>query len=456
MKDALITKRNSTLPGCYLFKSSKGKVLYVGKAKNLKKRVSQYFQHYKDLDPKIRRMLDEAEDVETVEVGSELEAFILEANLIKKYRPKYNAMFKDDKDYAWIVVTKDLFPKIYKARRLKIKSKDRWFGPYPSTTAINATLKFLRFLFPYRTCNLEIEEGIDPDRVKSSRRCLYYHMGLCDAPCDGLISKTDYRSNIRHVTLFLNSRKKHLIKQLESKMKNLSKRHRYEKAAKIRDQIEALEHISRKVYVEWGQDEYDIRKSNFQRARNGTKELIKTLRKHRLNLKKPTENYIDNFRVECYDISNVQGKQATGSMVVFLAGVMKKNHYRKFKIRIKDSPNDYAMMQEVFFRRFSRPKKRKKRDPSFSKLPKLIIVDGGKGQRNAAQKVLDEKTGVPDIPIIGLSKRKEEVWVKKQKDPVRFIEGSDAYFLLQRIRDEAHRFAITYHRKLRRRRLNRS
>lgn len=446
-------KTISSLPGCYLYKDARGKVLYVGKAKNLKKRVSQYFQYSKELEPKIRKMLFLAVAVDTIEVGSEMEALILEANLIKKYRPKYNAALKDDKSYSWIVITKEPFPRVFTVRKIKLFAKERLFGPYPSGSALYSTLNFLYSLFPYRRCKHPISADLNEKDMKEIRRCFYYHLGQCVVKPDGTISKEDNNKNINHIILFLRSRKHNLIEKLEKEMKALSKSKKYEEAARIRDQIDALNTISKRVYVEWGQDEFDIRRTNRARSRNGLKELLRVLKKNNVIGKAATDYYIDNHRIECYDISNISGKFATGSMVVFEVGQKKPDHYRRFKIRTEDTPNDFKMMSEVFSRRFSAPKKKNgqqtQKDPSFSKLPKLIIVDGGKGQRNATEKALSKKPGIPEIPIIGLSKRHEELWIKDKKHPIVLPKGSDALFLVERIRDEAHRFAISYHRKLR-------
>jgi len=460
---SLVISKLSSLPGCYLYKNKPGKVLYVGKAKNLKKRVKQYFQYTRELEPRIQKMVEEADHVETIEVGSEVEALILEANLIKKYRPKYNSLLKDDKSYSWIVITKEAFPRIFAIRKIKEFPKDRLFGPYPSGAALVQTLRFLNSVFPFRRCKHQVSARLDQKDMKEIRRCFYYHLGKCVVEPDGTIDQKQYEKNIRAIILFLRSRKHHLITQLKKEMKLLSKSNKYEEAARVRDQIEALETISKRVYIEWGQDEYDIRRSQRQRARNGMKALLSVLKHHKIIGKQPTDYYIDNHRIECYDISNISGKFATGSMVVFQAGLKKAAYYRRFKIRTDNTPNDFKMMSEVFSRRFARaetPKdinnKKVKRetstwskDPSFCKLPKLIIVDGGKGQRNAAEKALSNKPGIPDIPIIGLSKRNEELWVKDEKHPIILPKDSDALFLVERIRDEAHRFAIAYHRKVR-------
>lgn len=444
----------SELPGCYLFKAKKGEVLYVGKAINIKKRVTQYFRNTRGIEKRIRQMVADASRVDTIVVGSEIEALILEANLIKKYKPKYNSLLKDDKSFTWIVITNEPFPRVITTRKVKLFPNARIFGPYPLGAALSETLRFLCSVFPYRRCKHPISADLNVKDLKEIKRCFYYHLGDCVVEADGTIDQKRYMKNIHSIVLFLQSRKPSLINRLKREMKILSETNDYEQAAKVRDQIDALETISKRVYIQWGQDEYDIRSTQRQRARNGLQALIEILIHQKITSKKPTEYYIDNHRIECYDISNISGELATGSMVVFEAGQKKTSDYRRFRIRLINKPNDYKMMQEVFSRRFARSGKeitqaKEFKDPSFSKLPKLIIVDGGKGQRNAAEKALAKNPGVPSIPIIGLSKRNEELWVKDEKYPIVLPKASDALFLVERIRDEAHRFAINYHRKLR-------
>lgn len=439
------------LPGCYLFKGKNKEVLYVGKAKDLQKRVSQYWDRFDDLDPKIKKMFSEAEEVEVIDVGSEIEALILEANLIKKYRPKYNTILKDDKNYSWVVVTREEYPRVYKTRKVDLNSKDLILGPYPNSGAISQTLRFLQTVFPYRSCRHKIP-------IKEPHSCLYYHISKCGRICDGTISKSEYLENIKNIILFFRSKKKRVIERLQKEMREASNKHEYEKAARLRDQIEALDTISKKIYVTWGQDEYDVYRSNLQRARAGLLGLVSALRKRGVAIKIPKGKEVDSFRIECYDISNIFGKEAAGSMVVFIGGVPEKSHYRRFRIK-SEGNNDYQMLQEVFSRRFAHivagSFHHVEKDSSFSSLPDLIIVDGGKGQRSAAEKILLENHSrlCVDIPVVGLSKRREELWIKNNKYPLRFKDGADELFLLQRIRDEAHRFAIAYHRKLRVKRL---
>jgi len=502
-----------SLPGCYIYRDEEGKILYIGKAKILKNRVRSYFSNYANLENRIQLMIDRARSIETHIVESEIEALILEANLIRKYKPPYNADLKDDKKYAWIkITTKDEFPAIFKTREF-VNDGNKYFGPYPSGVMRNSLLKFLRKQFPFRTCNLKISEegntkffeqkklfeehakmnalGISEDikisenKIKppKSRICMFYHLGLCTAPCDSLIIKKEYRKQINNIVRFLSGRKKDLYENLKKEMNFASKNEQFERAAKIRDQIDNLGYFMQRVRVEYGDDEFVVKELNNVRAHEGEDELITAINKkledkltqtkdNDINLEHigeivtevkfyNEENGIRNFRIECYDISNIQGKYAVGSMIVFENGMPKKSDYRKFKIQGPETPNDYKMMQEVLGRRLKYlvPSavvdaekdditilEQKKKNSFYSK-PDLIIIDGGKGQLSAAQKIIDEM-GI-NILCVGLAKRIEEIFLPKDVKPIVFKDNSQAKFLIQRVRDEAHRFAITYHRLLR-------
>lgn len=474
-----------SLPGCYIYRDENDKILYIGKAKNLKKRVSSYFANYDNLEGRIQIMIDRARKIDTHTVDSEIEALILEANLIRKYKPPYNADLKDDKKYAWIkITTKDEFPAVYKTREYK-DDGNKYFGPYPSGVMRDSLLKFLRKQFPFRTCQLSIteeknkkfleakrsaiEDGTKPPR---SRLCMFYHLGLCSGPCDGLVSKPDYRSNVNNISRFLAGNKKDIYDNLKKEMNQASKNQKYEQAAKLRDQMRNLEYFMQKVRVEYGDDEYIVKEINDERSFEGLVELVTALNKKITAIKSNNEQISDinsvqdkkepftestnypilqenGFRIECYDISNISGKYAVGSMIVFENGVSKKSDYRKFKIREIDSPNDYKMMMEVLGRRLkylTQPEEHKK-NSSFNAKPDLIIIDGGKGQLSSAKRVIDE-LGL-DIIVVGLAKRNEEIFMPEDSRPIVFADNSQTKFLIQRVRDEAHRFAITYHRKLR-------
>jgi excinuclease ABC subunit C len=478
-----ILKTLPTLPGCYIYRDSEGTVLYVGKAKNIRKRVTSYFLNYKKLTARIQIMIDNAVDVETHGVESEVEALILEATLIKKYKPKYNVMLKDDKSYSWIKITKDPYPIIYRTRSTHDKNAV-YFGPFPDAHARDQVLDFLRKEFPYRTCSYAItdeelkersERRKDGELVRT-RLCTYYHIGRCGGPCEGQVSHDDYLDNIGNIKKFLQNRKRVLIQELEGKMKYFAKNMEYEKAGRLKQQIDELNYVSKRLMVGHGDDEDDITRLNFQRAQEGLITLIKTLKIADLKAmtKEERADYLDNFRIECYDISNTSGTNPVGSMIVFEGGMAQKSHYRKFKINVKDTPDDFAMMNEMLSRRFKYiiPKFAQSlpQDDSFNSVPDLIIIDGGKGQLGVAVEALQNlkinvlpnpyKERVPyafegeiphylDIPIGGLAKRREEIFRPGEKESYLFNDKKEALFLLQRVRDETHRFGITFHRQRR-------
>jgi excinuclease ABC subunit C len=506
-----------TTPGVYVYKGAQDEVLYVGKAKNLRNRVKSYFVNYRELTARIQIMIDNSIDLEIHSVESEIEALLLEASLIKKYKPKYNVLLKDDKQYSWIKITKDPYPIIYRARNTKDKNAT-YFGPFPNTNARDTVLKFLRKEFPFRTCSYAITDEDNEKRAQRrkngervlSRLCTYYHIGLCGGPCEGQISQDNYLENINNLKKFLQNKKKVLIKDLESKMKYRSQNFEFEKAAKIKDQIDALKYISQKVMIGYGDDEDDVRRITYQRSMKGLEYLIKELKisnyellsskaaeKFGLNqseIKQKRSEFLDNFRIECYDISNISGTNPVGAMVVFQGGIMRNDHYRKFKINIKETPDDFAMMREMLTRRFRyiRPTNNLKinneelieklaikdlkiktklknaniqkdnarfnpilkqnthadslkQDESFGSIPNLIIIDGGKGQLGIAVGVANDFK-LHSLNIVGLAKKREEIFVPGEKVSHTFDNKPETLFLIQRIRDEAHRFGLTYHR----------
>jgi len=445
LKATLMNKINSSplKPGCYLFKTNKGKLLYIGKAINIRNRVKSYFTNYKRLDPKNRMVVDQIQDVEFITTDTELEALILETNLIKKYKPKYNKMMKDDKNYAWLMITKgEDFPRLEIVRERKIKNAD-YLGPYADLRPIRRALKRLRKIFPYRTCKRTMYFHTDKSGKKKfyssdPKPCLYLHLGLCDAPCDGSVSKAIYRKNINNIKRFFRSKKFAIIEDLTKEMKRLALEKKFEQASVIRDKLTDLTYIAERIRVERDMDEKSWIIKRNESVKMGLSRLIKQLRIDGLRIK-------DDFRIECYDISNIQGKSATGSMVVFTNGKGDKSQYRKFRIKFKEEPDDFFMLQEVLSRRF-RPNKK---DRSFAHLPDLLIVDGGKGQLSSVASILVDKN--VSIPTIGLAKKQEEIFkiVGDEFRTVRLRKGSEELFLIQRIRDEAHRFAIRYHRTLR-------
>lgn len=434
-----------TAPGCYIYKNHLGEIIYVGKAVNIASRTKSYFQNIGDHDPKTRQLVKNIADVEFITTESEIEALLLETNLIKKHTPKYNVDKKDDKSYLWLMIDTSVdFPRIELVREKKKKTAD-YFGPYPSSMPLKRILKGLRGVFPYRSCNRVIKQEGDVIKSSDPKPCLYYYLNLCNAPCAGLIEKQEYRKNINKIKLFFNNRKNYVLEELKQEMEELAAAKKYEAAAKVRDQINDLKYITQRVHIKPDTDAVSYKKQKQDRYLQGLTELLE-----RIDL--GADNATKEFKIECYDISNIQGTNATGSMIAFVGGKMRKDLYRKFKIRIKDTPDDFAMMQEVFSRRFSQ-KNLTSSDTSFNTLPDLIIVDGGKGQLSVTYKVLNEME--INVPIVGLAKRNEDIFIideadgelkfKKRKMP----HGTEARFLVQRVRDETHRFAIKYHRKLR-------
>jgi len=544
-----------TKPGCYLMKSASGEIIYVGKAINLRNRVRSYFQSRPDQDFKTRTLVRHIADIEWIVVGSELEALILEMNLIKKHRPHYNIRLKDDKRYPYIKVDwQNPFPRV-SVTRLMVQDGSRYFGPYTSVWAVHQTLDVLRRIFPYLSC----------DRVitgQDARPCLYYDIKLCSGPCIGAIDQVGYRQMIDDLCKFLEGRTDPILSRLKTEMERASEDLRFEKAAAIRDQIQAIEQvverqkvfsseqndtdviamaradgeacvqvffirsgklIGREYFVlEGAADEPDsdvisqfikqfyaeaasipsqvllpneVEEAQIiqqwlrnyragykveisvphqgqsqelvQMAAENAAETLQALRsqwqadRHKqtqtlaelqqaLNLSEPLN------RIECYDISNTQGTALVGSMVVFEQGVPNKKLYRRFNIRGVEGPDDFASMEEVLTRRFRRwataqelTVPGKKVDPSFSFLPDLLMVDGGKGQLGRAVLVLEKFNLLGKVPVVSLAKQQEEIFIPGKDKSLLLPRHSQALYLVQRIRDEAHRFAITAHRNQR-------
>ena len=542
--------------GCYLMKDNQGNVIYIGKAVNLRSRVRSYFHSSAQHDLKTKALVANIDDIEWIVVASELEALILEMNLIKKHRPHFNVRLKDDKRYPYIKVHwADPFPKVTVTRKM-LDDGSKYFGPYTSVWAVHKTLDVLRRVFPYLTCDREIT-GQD------ERACLYYDIKLCNAPCIGKVDQATYRQMVSDLCDFLNGRTETIVSRLGQQMESASTEMRFEKAATIRDQLQAIENIvtrqkvvsdkyvdsdvlamarsdreacvqiffirggkligreyfmmentegsadadvmaeflkqfydqaasvpaqvllpeeveEAKVITEWLRQRRGGKKVEIKIPRRGQKrELIKmaaenaaeTLSslqaqwqadKHRqtealadlqkaLGLKKPPQ------RIEGYDISNTQGTAAVGSMVVFERGVPNKKHYRRFNIRSVSGPDDFASMAEVLTRRLKRwlsaqseeQKPGRKVDASFATLPDVIIVDGGKGQLSRAVVVLEAFGLLDKLTLAALAKQREELFIYGKKKSVLLPRNSQGLFLLQRIRDESHRFAITAHRNRR-------
>ena len=403
-------------PGVYFFRDANNAVIYIGKAKSIRKRVSSHFRISPEPSFRSREMVEEVVKIDFITTKNEVEAFILEARLIKRQKPKYNVEWKDDKNYLYVVVEdseKIDYPRIYTSRKPNPEAKAN-FGPFVEAFILRKILLFVRRLFPYRTC-----------KVMPKKPCLFYHIKRCPAPCVGLISKKDYQKIIQKIILFLSGDYVKLTNRLTKEMKQLSQKKAFEEAAKIRDQIKALERINEVNFLQ---------SYSFPEEGKGIKDLIGRLRKFF-----PDLEYHSAFRIEAYDVSNISGTAGTGSMVVFIDGQKIPTEYRRFKIKTVSEMNDVACMQEILERRLTRQKE--------WLLPDLIILDGGKGQLKAAQRVLQRFS--LSIPYLGLAKKKELVYLPGQTEPLDLPLESPALLFLKKIRDEAHRFAKRYHLKLR-------
>src|SRR3989338_211294 len=442
-----------TSPGVYFFKDKNGNMLYVGKATSLKNRISSYFVKNNGLSPAKHRLLDEAATVTWEETPSEIEALLQESHYIKKYQPRFNVLLRDDKTYLSVKITDEEYPRVLTTR--KIEKDGTYFGPFTDARAVKETLKILRRFFPYRT-------NCVPN---NDRACLYYHLGLCPGVCIGKISLQEYRQNIKYIKDFFAGKRQRILNNLKRQLKML-RRMRDEpslkRAENIEYKIENLEKVLAMSHI----------LSFGEKIEGDIIELAKVL-----DLKKPPH------RIEGYDVSNIMGTLATASMVVFTAGQTDKSQYRKFKIKTVHGANDVAMLKEILRRRFnhyinqeipssisiknppSRPphlvyamaytrwgkEKSKNKQGSVWPKPDLVVVDGGRPQLGAAMEVwLEFKL---DIPIVSLAKRLEEIFVPNQLTPIVLPRTSGALHLLQRVRDEAHRFAVSYHKVLRRKQL---
>ena len=540
-------------PGVYLMRDARGKVIYVGKAAVLRNRVRSYFHAPSGLSEKTRRLVAEIADLEVIQTATEAEAFLLEDALIKKYQPRFNIRLRDDKRYPYLKITAEPFPRVMIVRR-RARDGARYFGPYTNAKAMRATLKLAQKLFPIRTCNLALP-------LKNPRRpCLNYHIGRCLAPCAGLVSQEEYRRAVDGAAMLFEGRISGLVQSLRARMRDAADREQFELAARLRDQIFALNRALERQSVALpdtvdrdvigiaidgesacaqvffvrggrlsGRETFHLRAPGtptenevlsaflsqyYAAAAVVPKEVLlpvapddadeiadwlSSLRGNKVRLKVPQRGEkrrlvalaCDNARyslkregaaaalvgeeasdalaelaevlslsafpqrIEAFDISNTQGGEATGSMVVFEDGRPRRDAYRRFKVHLAGKPDDYAMMREVLLRRFRRGLA-ELHDPTvshgkFSQFPDLLLIDGGKGQLAVALSVLEELE-LDGIEAIGLAKRHEEIYRPGESAPLRLPPESKALLLLRHIRDEAHRFAITYHRKLREKR----
>ncbi len=538
-----------TSPGVYIFKDDGDRVVYVGKAKNIRSRVANYFTKGGDGRPKIAELRERVARIDFIATRSETEALVLEANLIKRHRPRFNASLKDDKSYPYIVVTAgDEYPRVFATRSLH-DSRHRYFGPFPSAGSVHSTLDVLNKTFPFRKCR-----GPEPGR-RSGVPCLNYHIGRSAAPCIGAVTKEAYDRIIADVILFLEGRVDGLIRTRQEAMNNAAHEMDFERAAKLRDELAALNHVrDRQQATITSEDSFDavgayaengsacvqvfavrggqvVNRDSFlldNYGEEGAESLalkfvpqyydnaavprevlvqseapeddLRPLREHlsqvrgtAVDVRRPRrgdkrrvlENAVRNaelglahekmldearrnqvattldtlreelalpklpMRIECYDISNTMGTNSVASMVVFQGGRPAKDQYRRFKIRTVEGADDFASMSEVIRRRLERLKEENEK---FLPAPDLILLDGGKGQLSAVVPILAEMgvaDELPDIPLRSLAKRDEEVFQPGRPEPVLLKRNSPELHLLQRIRDEAHRFANSYHRKVR-------
>lgn len=532
-----------SLPGCYIYYNKEGEVIYVGKAKILKRRVLSYFNRKHD-SVKVNVLVSQIERLEYIITNTEVEALILESHLIKKYKPRYNVLLKDDKKYPYFLITDEDFPRITIVRKKNMNpEKGRYYGPYTDVRAMHATLDFLKKIFPLKQCK--------SPKFKD-RPCLYYHIGRCMAPCQNMVTSEEYKTIVKQAELFLSGKQSELMKQLKEQMQKYSESLQFEKAAKLRDSYNDLAKtlekqkvvyentklnedvislmaddgifaivilmiregrlIDKKDFVyEVEEDdrteffatffkeyystlklEYPDKIVSNELEAVGEKALyeewleILAQKKVKISYGKSAQGkelqmladknarvVLDNariakmskirddfneigsylaeklhlknfpYRMECYDISHIQGTNTVASMVTFINGVPKKSEYRKFKVKMTEGkPDDFLSMKEVLTRRLSHLGEEKWAKPD------LMIIDGGKGQLSSVMEII-EGLGVTGIDVVSLAKKHEEVFLPKQSKPVILPRNSSALYLFQRIRDEAHRFAITYHRKLR-------
>jgi len=395
--------------GVYIFKDAGGKIIYIGKAKALKKRVQTYFA--RDLSTKTQVMVAKIADLEYRLASSEAQAQILEAALIKERLPQYNISLKDDKSFPLIRITKEDFPIVSLYRRKKAIANDTalYFGPYTNVKLLRQALKIIRRIFGFRSC-----------KTLPRKACLYGRLELCPAPCEGKISAGQYQQIIKDITLFLGSGQEALLEKLSLRMKEAASEHKFEEAAKIRDQINALTAVGP---TRSGAPDF-----------RGLKDLKKLLKLNKLSL-----------RIEAFDISNIFGKEATGSMVSFYKGSADKDNYRRFRIKTVRAIDDYKMLAEVVRRRYFRVITEK------LPLPDLVLIDGGRGHLLTAQKEL-KKLGL-EIPLVSIAKEQENIYSNKRARPIKLKSDTPGLNLIRKIRDEAHRFAVSYHHVLRRKKI---
>ncbi|HTL70751.1 MAG TPA: excinuclease ABC subunit UvrC [Candidatus Eisenbacteria bacterium] len=391
-------------PGVYLFKDKSGRPVYIGKALSIRKRVMGHFRSYGETFSKEGVLLGQVDRIDVIETPTEAEALLLEASLVKEAMPKYNQELKDDKSYPYLKLTAEEYPRLLIARGRRADG-GKYFGPYTNARLLRQAVRMLRTQFPLRTC-----------RVLPKRVCLMYHLGQCGGPCEGLQEKTNYLETVRELELFLEGRRDALVRSLTRRMKEHSKNREYEKAQALFEEIRALAAVP-----------------SPSRKEPGEKVLA--------DLKEALSLPAVPRRIECFDISNIQGSEAVGSMVVFIDAKPARSEYRKFRIRTVQGIDDYQMMREVIRRRYARAIEEKQA------LTDLVVIDGGKGHLSAAKKELNALK-LESLPVISIAKQHEYIFTPDREAPHIFSPTSPFLHLIRHLRDEAHRFAITYHRRL--------
>ena len=409
MIDDEMIKNLPETTGVYIMKAADGEIIYVGKALNIKNRIRQ---HAMNKSIKERTLVEHTAAIDTLNAGSEVEALLLECELIKKHQPRYNVLLKDGKNYPCIKLTNESFPRACIVRRI-LDDGSKYFGPYTNAAAMHESLKLIRKIFPLRTC-----------KRFHKRPCLEYHIKRCPAPCVNAIAQDAYNEIVNAVALFLDGQTQQLEDDLTSKMQAAADRLDFEDAARIRDKIFAVKKLAEIQKI------INSKRTSEEIERDpavGVDQLQQYLGLSR----RPT-------RMECFDISHNQGSETVASMVVFVDGSPEKKSYRRFKIRSTEGkPDDFQSMREVVTRRYI----------GSDQLPDLIVIDGGLGQLHSALEIIRAEHST--VPVVALAKQFELVFVEGSSDPIELPRDSDALYLMQRIRDEAHRFAITYHRLLR-------
>ncbi len=407
-------------PGVYIMKNQENHVLYIGKAKSLKNRVRSYFQTSIEHIPKIAKMVCQVENIEFLETRSEIEALVLEARFIRELQPKYNTRQKDSKSYPYFVITKEDYPRCFIGREGEYTSQEDldFYGPFIDALSLKKSFKILQKTFRFRTCHLNLKK----ESKKKFRPCLLFSVKYCSAPCAEKISHKEYLADIASLRKFLEGNANHLLAKLEKEMQCASEILDFEKAAKLRDQVKSLKNLDKKATVP-----EDIPDSFFPVP---PQESLKKL-KEILNM-----GYVPRI-IEGIDIAHHAGKEAVGSLVTFIDGIPAKEGYRRYKIQSLQTTDDYAMLKELVYRRFSGNEKKKV-------LPDILLVDGGKGQLHTVQKALKDMN-IQLGALLSLAKQNEEIYIPGQDSPLALSEFSIVHHLLCHIRDEAHRFAQSYH-----------